>query len=268
MGKLSEAEKKEKKRIAERRRKEKIKKDPILYERQKQKDRERYAKRKAEGKVNKMSERPRREQKALRKYYREHSKKSYEKKKRNLRTVLDEKLISLPSDPKVLNDHDPLSTSRTLGANSPINICATEPQSPINTFTDSSVPISSNISDTLSASRTLGRKSTRNICITEPQSPINTFTDSSVPVSPTILDFENFTPASPLSSGCSSSTVTSPNSSISRRLRSKVHNDLLDAVSNSITETPKKRPCARTSFFKKYKYRVNKELKLLHHSYI
>ncbi|XP_049886932.1 uncharacterized protein LOC126381495 [Pectinophora gossypiella] len=156
MGKLSEAEKKEKKRIAERRRRERIKNDPILYERHKQRDRERYAKRKAEGKVKKMSERTRREQKALRKYFREHSKKSYEKKKQKNK-VLEEKPISLPFDSGALNDHDPLSTSQTLGMKSPINIISvTEPQSPINTFADSSVPVSPATSESSSKEESAG----------------------------------------------------------------------------------------------------------------
>lgn len=77
---------------------------------------------------------------------------------------------------------------------------------------------------------------------------------------------ENISPASSPSSECSSSiTRNSSNFSISRRLRSTVYNDSFATENNSITETPKKRPCAQTSLFKKYKYRVNKELKLLHH---
>lgn len=53
------------KKIKERVRKAKIKSDPIEYELFKEKDRQRYAKKKAEGKILKLNERPRHVQKAM-----------------------------------------------------------------------------------------------------------------------------------------------------------------------------------------------------------
>lgn len=71
----------EKKKIKERARRAKIKNDPILYEQLKERDRQLYKKRKAEGKIVKLCFKSQRELKALRARSRESSKKYYYKKK-------------------------------------------------------------------------------------------------------------------------------------------------------------------------------------------
>lgn len=72
-----------KKKEAERRRRENIKSNPILYEEQKRKERERYQKRKEEGKIKFVNDLTRRERKAQRTNWLERTKRFRQKKKEN-----------------------------------------------------------------------------------------------------------------------------------------------------------------------------------------
>lgn len=72
-----------KKKEAERRRRENIISNPILYEEQKRKERERYQKRKEEGKIKLVNDLTRRERNAQRTSWLERTKRFRQKKKEN-----------------------------------------------------------------------------------------------------------------------------------------------------------------------------------------
>ncbi|KAF9424564.1 hypothetical protein HW555_000375 [Spodoptera exigua] len=82
--KLTHAECLERKRMAERKRKEKIRNDPVKLEELRRKERERYHKKKAEGKILPLSEMPPRARRVQQKRNRVNFKAYYERKKRAL----------------------------------------------------------------------------------------------------------------------------------------------------------------------------------------
>lgn len=100
-----------KKRLAERRRKARIKSDPELYAVHKEKDRQRYYKRKNEGKIKPVSELDPRQQRIFRERSRMSSNKHNLKKRRKEMRCLEEDLIIIPEVTDVTDD--PLVTSRS-----------------------------------------------------------------------------------------------------------------------------------------------------------
>ncbi|XP_063635351.1 sex determination protein fruitless isoform X9 [Cydia splendana] len=91
--KMSREEKLEKKRIAERNRRSKIARDPALHEKMKEYDRQRYLKKKAEGKIKPIHELPPR----LRKIRRDRNRISYRKYKTEKQKKLQEEFKNISS---------------------------------------------------------------------------------------------------------------------------------------------------------------------------
>ncbi|XP_047992495.1 uncharacterized protein LOC125231175 [Leguminivora glycinivorella] len=109
--KQSDEEKRLKHKMKERERRRRIKSDPVLNEAMKQKIKEKYARKKAEGKITKLHEEPRKIQKILKQKNRESSKKHYYKKKKEAELVLNERLIDIPINNVSENVLDPLTQS-------------------------------------------------------------------------------------------------------------------------------------------------------------
>lgn len=234
----SRVKKLEIKKIKERVRKAKIKSDPIEYELYKEKDRQRYAKKKAEGKILKLNERPRHVQKAMKEMNRVSSKKHYYNKKR---AVLNEIPIVVPTDKVIENTSDPLQES-IIPSSSTLSLRQTS--SPLTCPPVANFHLSSPVAGTSGVQKPL-------LCtLSSPSrsSPLSfpnftdTFVDSSVPMSPSESD-----------SSCNHTL----------RSRRQKQNDTFKAESR-IVDTPKSRPPSKNVGFRKYKYRVNKEFKLLH----
>ncbi|CAG4942846.1 unnamed protein product [Parnassius apollo] len=100
-----------KKRLSERRRKARIKSDPELYAVHKEKDRQRYYKRKNEGKIKSVSELDPRQQRIFRERSRISSNKHNLKRRRKEMRCLEEDLIIVPEVTDKTDD--PLVTSQS-----------------------------------------------------------------------------------------------------------------------------------------------------------
>ncbi|CAB3251201.1 unnamed protein product [Arctia plantaginis] len=140
-----------KKRLAERLRKARIKSDPELYAVHKEKDRQRYFKRKNEGKIKTVSELDSRLQRIFRERSRMSSNKHNLKKRRKGMRCLEEDLIIVPEATDETDD--PLVTSRSQPKRS--GSLQTEARSHVDLLPSSSSVVSSPLPQRVKAYRDL-----------------------------------------------------------------------------------------------------------------